>query len=347
MRPLGWRSGLLLLLATVFSVALAWAALEAPRAASDWLIRSFDFPSYDSGRQAEETQLYLRSHGLRWLGYGSLVVVLGLIAAGLVAERRGLAAAGAVAFFLPIFGHFAFSMFFLAGLGMLRVIWLPFLDLTYEAMRLGDVVWLPYMAPVWLSGLLGIDIRDPLIYALMALGILIFTLGTYAWLETRFRGAGTATASLYRFSRHPQYLGWILWSYGLALHLSLHSQLFRFKIAWGLGNSLPWLISTLVIVGVAQIEEIRMRREQGEEYTAWARRTPFLLPLPGWLARGLGVPMRLLLRKEWPDTGKEVALTIALYASLLILASVPFVAGDWPPRTGLYGFPYNVWPLAP
>ena len=33
-------------------------------------------------------------------------------------------------------------------------------------------------------------------------------------------------------------------------------------------------------------------------------------------------------------------------AILLILASVPFLAFDWPPRTGLYGFPYNVWPLA-
>ena len=39
-------------------------------------------------------------------------------------------------------------------------------------------------------------------------------------------------------------------------------------------------------------------------------------------------------------------MTIAVYASILIALSVPFVLFDWPPRIGWWGFPYNVWPLA-
>jgi protein-S-isoprenylcysteine O-methyltransferase Ste14 len=337
---------LLLALAVIFTVGLTWASLEVPRVVSDLMIRTLDVPDYDSTIHAEETEVFLRSFYIRWIGYGSLVLILALIVAGLVAEKRGLATVGAVAFFLPVFGHFAFSMFFLAGLGLLRFLWLPLLDLSENVMRLGNVVWLPYMAPVWLAGWLRIDIRDPLIYGLMGAGILVFLIGTMAWLEVRFRGGGTATSTIYRFSRHPQYVGWIVWSYGLALYVSLHSMHSRFKIRWSIESSLPWMIATLVIVGVALVEEIRMRRERGEEYETWARRTPFLLPLPRWVARAIGAPMRLVLRKEWPETGKEVAAVVVLYAALLILLSVPFLLWDWPPRAGLYGFPYNVWPFA-
>ena len=94
MRFLRWRSVPLLLLATVFSVGLAWAALELPRAASAWLIGTIDFPAYDSGRQMEDTEAFLQSHGIRWIGYASLALILALILAGFIAEKRGLAAAG-------------------------------------------------------------------------------------------------------------------------------------------------------------------------------------------------------------------------------------------------------------
>jgi len=33
-------------------------------------------------------------------------------------------------------------------------------------------------------------------------------------------------------------------------------------------------------------------------------------------------------------------------AMIFIIASIPFVLFDWPPRTGWWGFPYNVYPLA-
>ena len=156
---------------------------------------------------------------------------------------------------------------------------------------------------------------------------------------------GMADFWLYRLSRHPQYLGWILWSYGFMIYVSLHSTLYRFKIAYGIPNSLPWLLSTLAIVGVALVEEIKMRRERGEEYDLYSQRTPFMLPLPRLVSRVIAAPMRLVLRKKRPESGMEVAVTLALYAAILILLSVPFVVFHFPYRTGWWGFPYNVFPF--
>jgi len=58
--------------------------------------------------------------------------------------------------------------------------------------------------------LIGVDIRRPLAYLLSELGLLIFVLGVLAWFYARFQKKGTADFWLYRLSRHPQYLGWIL-----------------------------------------------------------------------------------------------------------------------------------------
>lgn len=124
-----------------------------------------------------------------------------------------------------------------------------------------------------------------------------------------------------------------------------HSSLYHFKISWGMPSSLPWLISTMVIIGVAMVEEIRMAKANGEAYLSFRDRTPFLLPLPSWLNSVISAPMRLVLRRPWPENGRQVAVVVALYAVILVAASLPFAIWDWPPRIGWWGFPYNVWPL--
>jgi hypothetical protein len=180
----------------------------------------------------------------------------------------------------------------------------------------------------------------------MGVGSAIFVISTLAWLIARYGQRDVADTWLYRFSRHPQYLGWIVWSYGLLLYVLRHSELYQFKIGWGMPSSLPWLVATLVIVGVAMIEEIRMTEAAGAPYTAFRERTPFLVPLPRWLACVIAAPMRVVIRRPWPVSGGQVAAVIGVYAAILIAASVPFVVFDWPPRIGWWGFPYNVWPLA-
>ena len=37
-----------------------------------------------------------------------------------------------IVLFLPVFGHFALTMFFLGGLGFLRLLWMPFLDVSFN-----------------------------------------------------------------------------------------------------------------------------------------------------------------------------------------------------------------------
>ena len=86
----------------------------------------------------------MRSNHVRAIGYACLAVVGLLIVVGFVVEERGILSSGASSF-LPTFGHFASYMFFLAGLGVLRVLWLPVWESSFDLLRLGDIVYLPYV----------------------------------------------------------------------------------------------------------------------------------------------------------------------------------------------------------
>ncbi len=160
-----------------------------------------------------------------------------------------------------------------------------------------------------------------IVYFFIGSGLLIFFLGTLAWLQARARKENVAKSWVYRISRHPQYLGWIIWTYGLYV-LILAEQYPR--RSWGISASLPWLLSTLVIIGVAMIEELNMRRRHGEEYEAYRRSAPFLFPLPSLVERAFALPFRLLFRRDRPERGWQVAAVMGLYGALLIGASFLF-----------------------
>ena len=100
-----------------------------------------------------------------------------------------------------------------------------------------------------------------------------------------------------------------------------HHEGSHFQIGWGIPDSLPWLVSMMIIIGVAFLEEIRMRRERGVEYEAYAARTPFLFPLPRFVSAAVALPIRLVLRKKRPERGVEVAIVVLLYVGLLVFAS--------------------------
>jgi protein-S-isoprenylcysteine O-methyltransferase Ste14 len=232
-------------------------------------------------------------------------------------------------------------MFFLAGLGILRALWLPFWG---NLMKLGDIAMVPYMILTYPFALLRVDIRPYLAYLAIGLGLLVFLLGTLAWFYTKMQRKGTVDIWLYRFSRHPQYLGWILWSYGLML---LAAQAPIPLGGENPGASLPWLISTLVIVGVALGEEIRMGRERGEEYEAYRASAPFMLPLPRIVSTIFTTPLRILLKKDRPESRKELLATLAIYTTILVLLSLPFVLLDWPSIYGWADWPRVSRPRAP
>jgi hypothetical protein len=82
-----------------------------------------------------------------------------------------------------------------------------------------------------------------------------------------------------------------------------------------------------------------MRKEDSERYLQYTASAPFMFPVPKLVSTVITFPIRLLLKKERPETGKELLATLAFYAILLILLSLPFVLLDWPPGIGWSGWP--------
>ncbi|MGB5932497.1 MAG: DUF1295 domain-containing protein [Anaerolineae bacterium] len=362
---------ILVLLAIVFTAALMFVTLEIPRVLNSILADYFDFPDFNPAIEPELIEEFMSSHYVRPIGYACLVVLIILIIVGFVTERTGLSTLGSIAFFLPTFGYFAAYMFFLSGIGMLRALWLPIWDLSKNLLKLGDIVYLPYMIVVYplalVFALIGVDmgsplaylltrnrlayihwgkvfvdIRVPLAYLLIGLGLLIFLLGTIAWFYAKFRRKETVDFWLYRYSRHPQYLGWLVWSYGLMLLASYT------PIPLGgenPGASFPWLISSLLVICVGLREEIKMTKEHGKGYGEYRDSTPFMFPLPSFISSVISFPFRVLLKKDRPENGKEIVLAFAVYLVILVLLSVPFVVLDWPPGLGWFEWPYRMWPF--
>jgi protein-S-isoprenylcysteine O-methyltransferase Ste14 len=332
------------ILAVIFAIALTYASVELPVLLNSFLNRIIDFPGYDSSHEMyrNETTSFLDSYYIRIIGYLCLVIIVVLIIVGFITRKSGLVSAGAIALFLPVFGHFSFNMFFLAGLGAMRIVWMPILDISYDILRLGDIAYLPYMIAVYIPALIGINITTIFPYIVMGAGILIFILGTQAWMVARFSKNEVATFWIYRFTRHPQYLGWIIWSYGLLIYLIRNSSLVHFKLTYEMPSSLPWLITSLVIICVALLEETKMKQKFPEEYENYKKQAPFLFSIPRFISNILTFPIKLLLRKEHPESGKDVAIVFFIYLAIMILLSLLFNSFNFLPRSGLWGFPENV-----
>ncbi|MEM2995244.1 MAG: DUF1295 domain-containing protein [Candidatus Bathyarchaeia archaeon] len=270
---------------------------------------------------------------LRPIGYVAFVVTLFLIVLGLLIKRRWLAITGSVALYLPTFGYFAFTMWTLfGGIGVLRILWFPLLDLSPNTLELGNIVYWPFLIVSFLllpllfvtTGRNSLYLYEllPLSDVIMAFGLAILFLGVFTWLYGKFKGYQIIDFWIYRYSRHPQYLGYIMWSYGFLINTLLGPHPFSDRCLPP--PSLPWLISTLIIIGVALHEENIMASVYGEKYIKYREKTPFIIPFPRKLAALVNVPTRILFKKKRPENGKEIIVTLLFYAIILILLSICF-----------------------
>ncbi|MFX0198591.1 MAG: methyltransferase family protein [Candidatus Hodarchaeota archaeon] len=328
----------LTLLACVFTVALTFTTIELPRILAILFYRAGWIPDVNPGIQPDVVEAVMKI--ARPIGYACLAAVIILIIVGFITKKRKLSSLGVLFFFLPTFGYFAGSMFFLAGLGILRVTWIPFWEINL--VNLGDIAYLPYMLTTYLFHLAGFDIRLPLAFAMTGLGFLIFLLGTLAWLYGKVTKRETITFWIYKYSRHPQYLGYIIWSYGVMLQASLAG------ISWGGSNpgaSLPWLLSTLIVVCIALAEEISMSKRDKDAYLKYRASAPFMFPIPKPVSSLVTAPIRILFGKNQPENRKEILGTFAIYCLLFVLLSLPFVLLNWPPGHEWWKWP--VWPAGP
>lgn len=196
------RMGLLAgisLLAVVFTVALTFATLQLPVILGNWL--SNYFPDIHPIMEPERVAEFMAV--ARPVGYACLGVIAILIVAGFVTGKKKLSIFSSFAFFLPTFGYFFASMFFLAGLGILRVPFIPFWDPSVNLMSFGDISYLPYVALVYPFWLGGVDIREALAWIAIGVGLFIFVLGTITWFYGKVQRRKTVDFWIYRYSRHP------------------------------------------------------------------------------------------------------------------------------------------------
>lgn len=282
---------LVFVLSAVFAAAFFYLAYEVPRALDAALRPYFPDLPIDSWGEAADA--------FRPLGVAAFVATLALIAVGLAARMSALALSGVLALYVPTFGYFALSMFLLAGVGVLRALWLPVIDWWPQSMRLGCVLFIP---ATWTS------IFPPVA---VAAGAFVFSLGVASWLYGRFTGRGLVDIGIYRYSRHPQYFGFLLWSYG---QTASTYHLPYVKGAFAEPPTAVWLTTAAVVAAVALIEERKMLERYGEAYEIYRRRTPFMAPMPDFLRRAFAYPLKRL------DT-PHILAAVSLYASSAAAAS--------------------------
>lgn len=341
-------------LAFVFTVALTFATLEFPRILAIFFFELGWIPDINIFWEPEAMEAIMRT--VRPIGYACLAIIIILIVAGIFTKNLKLSSLGAFFVFLPTFGYFAGSMFFLAGLGILRIAWLPFWDTGI--VDLGDIAYIPYMLVTYLIALTGLNIAAPIMrvpgpghiildirwllaFFINAIGLFIFFLGTMAWVSGKYRREETVTFWIYKYSRHPQYLGYIIWSYGVMLQSSLA------PFSWGgenLGVSLPWVISTLIVICIALKEEIDMI-QRDNDYLSYRYSAPFMFPVPESLGSLVKAPIRALFKKDQPENGREIIGTFVVYFLIVVLLSLPFIVLNWVPGQLIGIWPYNIWPF--
>ena len=136
----------LFILAIIFTISLIFASLEFPRLADNHIQNNYSplhFDQQSTELNTLKTNMWLENAHLKEIGCAGFFIIIAMIVIGFISKRRTIAAIGAIAMFLPVFGHFAITMFFLAGLGFLRVLWFPLADLSPWVMELGHIVYLP------------------------------------------------------------------------------------------------------------------------------------------------------------------------------------------------------------
>ncbi|MFW9968413.1 MAG: methyltransferase family protein [Candidatus Thorarchaeota archaeon] len=302
-------------LSILFAIALTYLTLEIYYQIN--IILEEIIPDHGVGEAAAVAEI---TESLRPIGYVALTLTLALILVGFILKKQKAVLAGSIALYLPVFGHFALTMFFLAGIGVVRILWLPIFDVSQRLFDLGAIVYLPILAVFLAQRVVGLI---PFLFLLpsiiQGIGFMIFLLSVMSWFQGRFKDVRIVDFWAYRYSRHPQYLGFIIWSYGLLIYALVA------PIPFGgiyFVPSLPWLLSIMLIVGVALYEENQMIQKNDEQYLEYRTKTPFLMPLPRSISNLMSAPVRVLFKKDWPENGKEIAITVILYSVILMLLSV-------------------------
>ena len=315
-----------LVLSLLFSITFVNATLDLPQLLNSLLFEKF--PDY--GIMGSE-QTFQAFEELKPIGYLCLLIVLIGIIIGFLTKRGKLTFLSSITLYLPIFGHFAATMFAFAGIGILRVIWLPLFDsslLPIEILTLGDIVFAPFFVLMFfleyfLTEFLEVSVSRVLLFdfgigiGLMCikLGYMIFFFSTFNWLFAKFSRIKIIDFWIYKYSRHPQYVGLLLASYGILIYTSF--------LPYPKGGYVPppsflWLIIALLIIAISLQEELKLSQEYPLEYQTLKEKIPFMIPLPRKISNLFLFPVQKLLKKDKIECTKDIGALMSFYGIILI-----------------------------
>ena len=238
--------------------------------------------------------------------FGDLILILILITAvkGIVRKRYYASVISAVVYFTPTLFVFVTRMTILfTGLEILFLIayifrgWGIGSEVLLRLFGSGQVFFVPYWIAITAYASEGgriwaniEQVRDVYGSIFIIVGLLVLFLGVAAWLNTKYMGRRLIDSGIYRLTRHPQYLGYILWSYGMLILSTYNQAPWRTPTA----ITLNWLVSSLILVGLALAEEINLRSDDGLNYVEYANRASFMFPLPRSVRRVASTPFKIM-----------------------------------------------------
>lgn len=319
-----------IIFSAIFTITLLYSTIELPHLINKFLLDVF--PDY--GFQWNEAEKFINS--IRPISYACFIATIFLIIIGFILKKSQLSFLGSFVLYLPTFSYFASVMFFLTGIGIIRILWLPIIELfpgswpekIYAAsyfLELGDFIYMPYDMLRFIFMNLAKDFPlyifdNTFFYLLVYLSSILFFLSCTSWFYAKFKGLKIIDFFIYKYSRHPQYLSFLIWSYGILIY----DKYVFYPPKGGYFASPPifWLIVTFIILGLALYEEKRMVKNYGKIYIEYRNKSFFMLPLPKIVSNLILFPIKLIFKKDYPEKMIEISSILIIYFLILIIISI-------------------------
>ncbi len=165
-------------------------------------------------------------------------------------------------FYLPVIWNITIPMFiaFMTVIGLFYSPWLPLESTQVGNLLIDGVIVFPYRP---LN-----DLLPSIGFSLIFVGLAMYFTSLYQLLTYKIKNNKLLTKGLYSIVRHPQYLGIILWTLGVAI-------VGRRPI-----NYIAWATLTYTYLVLAEFEDWNLEKKFGEVFERYAEKTSFIIPLP-------------------------------------------------------------------